>query len=140
MLCGCCEAVALIVISVSSCSVYSRWAQSTGVWPDSSHHATSLCVHLSLVPVRVVRLCVYVRECVLVCPLQPQGLECTCVPRGNKSQRAEQCVDECPKIKTSQRRCGTFKRTIIVLLQSVHSFVFSEGSRGENPSCHLLNP
>lgn len=141
VLCGCCVAVALIVISVSSCSVCSHWAQSTQTRPDSSHHAASLCVLPSLVPVRVVCLCVYVRECVLVCPLRPLGFEYTWMPRGIKSLTAEQCVNEGPKIKTSQRRRGTFKRTIIVLLQSVwRSFVFSEGSSGGNPSCHLLNP
>lgn len=135
-------AVALIVISLSSCSVCSHWANRLRSVPVNTHSDRFLTSRrLALGPsVSCACACcvfrVYVRECVLVCPLQPQGCVCTWVRRFIKSLRSN---DVWMRVqKKSQRRHGTFKRTIIVLLQSVWcSFAFWEGSGGGSP---LVSP
>lgn len=97
---------------------------------DFSHHAALLCVHLSLVPVRIVCF-VYMQESVYSCAHGCRGLL-------NLLQLNDVWMGV--QKKRSQRRHGTFKRTIIVLWQSVWcSAAFSERSEGGTPSCHHLN-
>lgn len=116
MLCGCRVAVALIVISVSGCSVCSHSANrlsSVTINTSSARFLRSLLTHHSAAPprsvfIRLLCLCMLcVCVCETVCTRVPITITGSCVDvcaeRGNKSLPGERCGDEGPKKKKERQ-------------------------------------